>query len=117
MGRLSIAVGESRFGQQPTEIFFTSLMNDYAARTTYGSIMNDIGNLTQYDNDISYRSPLVANCLVYVSAVCLVRCGRAGGARGRRPLTMDHLNGVYRAGYAWRMVSRDKMTDTDKQLI
>jgi predicted porin len=109
-------VGEFRFGRQATAIFFTGLLNDYTGRTTYGSVMNDIGNPTQFDNDISYKSPRIANFQVETHYALPGVAGQ-GISRGIFQLAVDYLNGPYRGGYAGLIASPDKATDTYKQLV
>jgi predicted porin len=91
--------GEFRVGRQATEIFFTGLLNDYTGRTTYGSVMNDIGNPTQYDNDISYRSPRIANFQTAVHYALSEKTGE-GVSGGIFQFALDYLNGPFRVGYA-----------------
>lgn len=98
--------GEFRIGRQMTEIFLTGLLNDYTGRTTYGSVMNDIGNPTQYDNDISYKSPRLANFQVAVHYALSEKTGE-GVSGGIFQFALDYLNGPFRTGYAGLLAKPD----------
>ncbi|MDM8359146.1 porin [Pandoraea communis] len=101
--------GEFRVGRQATAIFFTGLMNDYTGRTTYGSVMNDIGNPTQYDNDISWRSPRLSDLQLELHYAVP---GIAGGsaARGIYQAALDYSHGPWRGGYAGLVALPDEKT-------
>lgn len=98
--------GEFRFGRQKTPIFFTGLMNDYTGRTTYGSVMNVIGNPTQFDNDISYKSPRIANFQTEVHYALMEKAGE-GASGGIVQFALDYTNAPYRAGYAGFLAKPD----------
>jgi predicted porin len=93
-------VGEFRFGRQNTAIFFVGGAIDYTERATYGSIVNTFGVPSRYDNDISYKSPRIANFQAEVHYALTNLAGQGPGSGGVYQFALDYTNGPYRAGYA-----------------
>ncbi len=96
---MTTPVGEFRAGRQATAIFFTGLANDYTGRTTYGSMINTIGNPTQYDDDLSYKSPRIKN-LQFETHYSLPGKAGEGASGGIFQLALDYTAGPYKLGYA-----------------
>jgi predicted porin len=93
-------LGEIRLGRQNTEIFFIGGAIDYTDRTTFGSIINTFGVPSRYDNDISYKTPRIAN-FQFSAHYALKETGtEMSGRRGVVQLALDYSNGPWRAGYA-----------------
>lgn len=113
---LNSSVGEVRLGRQNTEIFFIGGAIDYTDRTTFGSIINTFGVPSRYDNDISYKSPRIAN-FQFSAHYALKETGtEASGRRGVVQLALDYTNGPWRAGYAG-LASKPAATATiDRQV-
>jgi predicted porin len=97
---INTPVGEFRLGRQNTEIFFIGGAIDYTDRTTFGSIINTFGVPSRYDNDISYKSPRIANFQFSVHYALKETTTEASGRRGIAQLALDYTNGPWRAGYA-----------------
>jgi predicted porin len=108
--------GEVRLGRQNTEIFFIGGAIDYTDRTTFGSIINTFGVPSRYDNDISYKSPRIAN-FQFSAHYALKESGtEISGRRGVVQLALDYTNGPWRAGYAG-LASKPAATATiDRQV-
>ena len=97
---INTPAGEFRLGRQNTEIFFIGGAIDYTDRTTFGSIINTFGVPSRYDNDISYKSPRLAN-FQFSAHYALKETGtEMSGRRGVYQLALDYTNGPWRAGYA-----------------
>jgi predicted porin len=92
--------GEFRAGRQNTEIFFIGGAIDYTERTTFGSIINTFGVPSRYDNDLSYKSPRIANLQATVHFALTEIPGESVSERAVYQLALDYTNGPYRAGYA-----------------
>ncbi|PUA16596.1 porin [Glaciimonas sp. PCH181] len=92
--------GEFRLGRQNTIIFFIGGAIDYTERTTFGSLINTFGVPSRYDNDISYKSPRIANFQVDLHYAMTETAGESIGTRGVYQAGVDYTNGSYRAGYA-----------------
>jgi len=103
---IATPAGEFRLGRQASPIFFTGAYNDYTGRTTYGSVMNDIGNPTQYDNDISYKSPRIANFQTEVHYALMEKAGE-GASGGIFQFALDYAYAPYRVGYAGLVAKPD----------
>jgi predicted porin len=97
---INTPVGEFRLGRQNTEIFFIGGAIDYTDRTTFGSIINTFGVPSRYDNDISYKSPRIANFQFSAHYALKETTTEASGRRGIAQLALDYTNGPWRAGYA-----------------
>lgn len=116
VGLGSNTFGEIRLGRQNTEIFFIGGAIDYTDRTTFGSIINTFGVPSRYDNDISYKSPRIAN-FQFSAHYALKETGtEMSGRRGVVQLALDYSNGPWRAGYAG-LASKPAATATiDRQV-
>jgi predicted porin len=97
---INTPAGEFRFGRQNTAIFFIGGAIDYTERTTFGSIVNTFGVPSRYDNDISYKSPRIANFQAELHYALTETAGESLGTRGVYQFGLDYTNGPYRAGYA-----------------
>jgi predicted porin len=97
---MNTPVGEFRLGRQNTEIFVIGGAIDYTERTTFGSIINTFGVPSRYDNDISYKSPRIANFQTAVHYALPEVAGDGVRDRAVYQLALDYTNGPYRAGYA-----------------
>ena len=97
---INTPAGEFRIGRQNTIIFFIGGAIDYTERTTFGSIINTFGVPSRYDNDISYKSPRLANFQFDLHYALTETAGESIGTRGVYQAGVDYTNGPYRAGYA-----------------
>lgn len=97
---INTPVGEFRFGRQNTAIFYIGGAIDYTDRTTFGSIVNTFGVPSRFDNDISYKSPRIANFQAEAHYALTETAGESLGTRGVYQFGLDYTNGPYRAGYA-----------------
>jgi predicted porin len=97
---INTPVGEFRAGRQNTEIFFIGGAIDYTERTTFGSIINTFGVPSRYDNDLSYKSPRIANLQASVHYALTEVPGESTNQRAVYQFALDYTNGPYRAGYA-----------------
>lgn len=92
--------GELRLGRQNAEIQQIGGAIDYTERTTFGSVINNFGVPSRYDNDISYKTPRIAG---FQGAVHYALAETAGGSVSQSAiyqLALDYSDGPYRAGYA-----------------
>jgi len=96
VGLAYAGVGEFRMGRQNGPIFGRGGYIDYTARTL-GSLINNFGVPSRYDNDFSYLSPRVAG--VQVEA----HLALPETATGNRPKVLqgsiDYVNDWMRVGY------------------
>jgi predicted porin len=116
VGLGSNSIGEFRLGRQNTEIFFIGGAIDYTDRTTFGSIINTFGVPSRYDNDISYKSPRIANFQASVHYALKETGTEMSGRRGVYQFALDYTNGPYRFGYAG-LASKPAATATiDRQV-
>jgi predicted porin len=97
---MNTAAGEFRAGRQNTEIFFIGGAIDYTERSTFGSIINTFGVPSRYDNDLSFKSPRIANLQAAVHYALTEVPGESINQRSIIQLALDYTNGPYRAGYA-----------------
>ncbi len=96
---MNTPVGEFRLGRQNSLALLAGSQLDYTERTTYGSVVNNLGVPSRYDNDISYKSPRMAGFQVETHFALSETAGESLGKRGIYQLGLDYINGVYRAGY------------------
>lgn len=90
--------GEIRFGRQNTAIFYRGDYIDYSSRTL-GSMVNNFGVPSRFDNDISYISPRMGGLLLEAH----VAIGESAlGVRSQAiyQASADYLAGPFRVGYA-----------------
>jgi predicted porin len=95
---VSPAYGEFRIGRQNTAIFYRGDYIDYGSRTL-GSIVNNFGTPSRYDNDLAWLSPRWNGLMLEVHYAL----GESAGGMGKQDvyqLAADYLNGPYRVGYA-----------------
>jgi predicted porin len=110
------SIGEFRFGRQNTELFYVGGAIDYTDRATFGSISNNVGVPTRYDNDISYKSPRIANFQASAHYALKETGTEMSGRRGVYQFALDYSNGPYRFGYAG-LASKPAATATiDRQV-
>lgn len=95
---MNTPVGEFRLGRQNSVPFFIGGAIDYTERTTFGSIINTFGVPSRFDNDISYKSPRIADFQVDMHYALTETAGQS--TRGVTQLGVDYTRGPYRAGYA-----------------
>ncbi|MFM0455563.1 porin [Paraburkholderia nemoris] len=91
--------GTFKVGRQIAPAFAYATDYDYTAAGTYGSIVEIIGMPIRFDNDISYRSPRIANFQIELH---YAMPGIAGGGIASQALyqwELDYTNGPFRAGY------------------
>ena len=96
---MNTPIGEFRAGRQNTIVFFIGGAIDYTERTTFGSVVNTFGLPSRYDNDISYKSPRIANFQIDLHYALTETAGEHVGSRGVYQAGLDYTNGPYRAGY------------------
>ncbi|SNS84423.1 Outer membrane protein (porin) [Noviherbaspirillum humi] len=97
---LNTPYGEFRIGRQNTEILAIGAAIDYTERTTFGSIVNNFGVPSRYDNDISYRTPRIGGLQGVVHYALTELAGQSVGSQAVYQFSLDYTNGPYRAGYA-----------------
>jgi len=90
--------GEFRAGRQNGAIFYRGDFIDYGSRTL-GSIVNNFGTPSRFDNDLSYISPRMAG-LQLEGHVALGESTISATSQLIYQLAADYLNGPYRVGYA-----------------
>lgn len=117
---IATTAGEWRVGRQNTEIFLIGNAIDYTDRTTFGSVINNFGVPSRFDNDISYRSPRIGGASV-VLHYALPENGAANHTpRGNRALVqfaVDYTREQWRFGYAGLQASPNDVTATVREKI
>lgn len=98
VGIASKEYGEFRLGRQNTAIFYRGDYIDYGSRTL-GSIVNNFGTPSRYDNDLSWQSPRWAG-LMLEAHYALGESTAGSGKQAVYQLAADYLNGPFRVGYA-----------------
>lgn len=98
VGMASSTYGEFRVGRQNTAIFYRGDYIDYGSRTL-GSIVNNFGTPSRYDNDISWQSPRWSG-LMLEAHYAMGETTAGSGKQAVYQLAADYLNGPYRVGYA-----------------
>lgn len=96
---LNTPLGEFRLGRQNTELLQLGGVVDYTERTTFGSVINNLGVTSRYDNDISYKTPRIAG----LQGALHYALGEQAAGTGQSAVyqfSLDYLNGPYRTGYA-----------------
>ena len=92
--------GEVRLGRQNTAIFYRGDYIDYSSRTL-GSMVNNFGVPSRFDNDLAYISPRFSG--LQLEAHFAQQQASASTAQVSTPivqLAADYLNGPFRVGYA-----------------
>jgi predicted porin len=98
---LNTPIGEFRVGRQNTEILQIGDYIDYTSRTTFGSIVNNFGTASRYDNDISFKTNRVGGG--FQAAVHYALAEQLGGGVAQQAvyqLWIDYLKGPFRVGFA-----------------
>ncbi|MDE2082742.1 MAG: porin [Burkholderiales bacterium] len=95
---LAGSAGEVRFGRQNGPIFFRGGYIDFTSRTL-GSMVNNFGVPSRFDNDISYLSPRVAG-LQFEGHIALGETPAGLTAQAVYQGAVDYLYGPFRVGYA-----------------
>lgn len=91
-------VGEFRAGRQNTAVFYRGDYIDSSSRNL-GSVINNVGAPSRYDNDLAWLSPRWEGLMVEAH----VAPGEMPGSADRQAvyqLALDYLHGPYRVGYA-----------------
>jgi predicted porin len=99
-GMADSSLGEIRIGRQNTAIFYRGDYIDYTSRTL-GSMVNNFGVPSRYDNDLAYISPRWAG--LQLEGHFAQQQASASTGAGQHPivqLAADYLNGPVRVGYA-----------------
>ena len=100
VGLADSSLGELRLGRQNTAIFYRGDYIDYTARTL-GSMVNNFGVPSRYDNDVAYISPRWAG--LQLEGHFAQQQASATTAQVSTPILQaaaDYLNGPVRVGYA-----------------
>jgi predicted porin len=95
---LAGAAGELRFGRQNGPIFYKGSYVDFTTRTP-GSVVNNFGVPSRYDNDFSYQSPRRAG-FQFDAHVALAETNAGLRSQAVYQGAVEHLGGPYRVGYA-----------------
>ncbi|RZL10408.1 MAG: porin [Rubrivivax sp.] len=91
-------VGEFRAGRQNTAVFYRGDFIDSSSRNL-GSVINNVGAPSRYDNDLAWLSPRWGGWMIEAH----VAPGETSGSIGDQAvyqLAVDYLHGPYRVGYA-----------------
>lgn len=100
VGLADSSLGEVRIGRQNTAIFYRGDYIDYTSRTL-GSMVNNFGVPSRFDNDVSYISPRWAG--LQLEGHFAQQQASTTTAQVSTPITQlaaDYLNGPFRVGYA-----------------
>jgi predicted porin len=99
VGLSSTAYGEFRAGRQNGIVFGRGAYIDFTSRTL-GSMVNNFGTPSRYDNDLSWQSPRM-NGFLLEAHYALGEVNSSGAKLpGVYQLGVDYLNGPFRVGYA-----------------
>lgn len=98
IGVASPTYGEFRLGRQNGIVFGRGDFIDYSSRTL-GSIVNNFGTPSRYDNDISWQSPRWAGVMLEAH-YALGETTAGSGKQAIYQLGVDYVNGPFRVGYA-----------------
>jgi len=109
VGLASKTYGEFRAGRQNTAIFYRGDYIDFGSRTL-GSMVNNFGVPSRYDNDLSWQSPRWAG-LMLESHLALGETTAGGTKQAIYQLAADYVNGPFRVGYA-DITGKAPTTDT-----
>lgn len=111
VGLASPAWGEIRLGRQNTAIFYRGDYIDPTSRTL-GSVVNDFGVPSRFDNDIAYLSPRIAG-FMFEGHYALAETG-APSKQAIYQAAVDWTSGPYRVGYAGLYARAPKSALYDK---
>jgi len=95
---LAGAFGEVRLGRQNGSIFYKGDYIDFTSRTL-GSMVNNFGVPSRYDNAFMYISPRMAG-LQLDAQVSIAETGNGALKQGVIQGSADYVNGPFRVGYA-----------------
>lgn len=98
IGLASATYGEFRLGRQNGIVFGRGDFIDYSSRTL-GSIVNNFGTPSRYDNNISWQSPRWAGVMLEAH-YALGETTAGSGKQAIYQLGVDYVNGPFRVGYA-----------------
>lgn len=98
VGLSSKTYGEFRAGRQNGIVFGRGDYIDFTSRTL-GSMVNNFGTPSRYDNDLSWQSPRTAGFLAEVH-YALGETTLSATHQAVYQLGLDYLNGPWRVGYA-----------------
>ncbi len=98
VGIASKAYGEFRAGRQNSAIVYRGDAIDYGSRTL-GSIVNNFGTPSRYDNDLSWQSPRWSG-LMLEAHYALGETTAGTTKQAVYQLAVDYQDGPYRVGYA-----------------
>ena len=93
-------IGEFRAGRQNTIIQSIGAAIDYTERTTFGSIINNFGVPSRYDNDLFYRTPRFFGLQAEVQYALAENGNTANRNKPIYQAGLDYTGGPFRAGYA-----------------
>lgn len=91
-------VGEFRVGRQNTAVFYRGDFIDSSSRNL-GSVINNVGAPSRYDNDLAWLSPRWGGLMIEAH----LAPGEVPGSASSQAvyqLALDYLQGPYRVGYA-----------------
>lgn len=92
-------VGEFRLGRQNTALFYRGDYIDSSSRNL-GSVINNVGTPSRYDNDLAWLSPRWAGVMVEAHYAPGENPSSSSGSQALYQLAVDYLHGPYRVGYA-----------------
>lgn len=99
VGLSSKTYGEFRAGRQNGIVFGRGDYIDFTSRTL-GSMVNNFGTPSRYDNDLSWQSPRMSGVMLEAH-YSLGELNSSGAKQGGvYQLGADYLNGPFRVGYA-----------------
>jgi predicted porin len=98
VGLSSKSYGEFRAGRQNGIVFGRGDYIDFTSRTL-GSMVNNFGTPSRYDNDLSWQSPRTAGFLAEVH-YALGETTLSATHQAVYQLGLDYVNGPFRVGYA-----------------
>jgi predicted porin len=109
VGVASKSYGEFRVGRQNGIVFGRGDYIDFTSRTL-GSMVNNFGTPSRYDNDLSYQSPRMSG-LMLEGHLALAETTAGATKQAIYQLGADYLNGPFRLGYA-DITGKAPTTDT-----
>jgi predicted porin len=109
VGLSSKTYGEFRAGRQNGIVFGRGDYIDFGSRTL-GSMVNNFGTPSRYDNDLSWQSPRWAGVMLE-GHYALAETTAGGTKQAIYQLGADYLNGPFRVGYA-DITGKAPTTDT-----
>jgi predicted porin len=113
---INTPIGEFRIGRQNTEILQIGDYIDYTSRTTFGSIVNNFGTASRYDNDISYKTNRMSGIQLSVHYALAEQAGGSVTQQAVYQFAVDYNKGPVRVGYAG-LAAKPAPTGTVKNKI